>query len=266
MAHLLFFSRQEDFEAALNVLSTSQRYLEVIKAPRFCAGLALPAILLSGHKNELYAELKRKKVAFCGLVQHLHRTKRQLDGGPPRSIWKEILGGLTLESVRDSVSDPTRLHIELQTQQNFGAIIPLMAALIRGGAYNPQEPSLAIEEGHRLIAFSPASIVISRSDDVYDFWFQLRCSVELICEAFEKNRFIDPVQEPRQGIGAIEIFRRLPATNCGKCGFATCMEFAVALFTQKAILDLCTPLLDHDMHPRRQSLLWVLQVLGLHRV
>ncbi|MGC8906644.1 MAG: (Fe-S)-binding protein [Desulfomonilaceae bacterium] len=265
MAHLLFFSREEDFQAGLDVLSSSQRYLEVIEAPRFCAGLAPPVILLSGRRDELRAELTRNDVAFCGLVQHLHRTTRQLDGEPPRPIWKEILGGLIIESVRDSASDPTRLRIELRTQQDFGALIPLMAALIRGGAYNPQAPSLALEEGHRLIAFSPDSVVISRCDDVYDFWFQLRCSVELICQAFEKKPFIEPVQEPRQGIGAIEIFRRLPATNCGKCGFPACMEFAVALFTQKAVLDLCTPLLDEEMHLRRQSLLWLLQTLGLPR-
>jgi len=263
MAHLLFFSREEDFHAARNVLSSSQRYLEVIEAPRFCAGFVPPVILLSGHKNELRAELKRHDVAFCGLVQYLRRTTRQLDGGPPRSMWKEILGALTTESVRDSASDPTRLRIELRTKLNFSALIPLMAALVRGGAYTPQVPSLAIEEGHRLIAFFPDSVVISRCDDVYDFWFQLRCSVELICEAFEKKHFIEPVQEPRQGIGAIEIFRRLPATNCGKCGFATCMEFAVALFTQKTILELCTPLLEQDMNLRRESLLWLLQTVGL---
>jgi len=263
MAYLIFFSKPEDFKVALAFFSPSRRYLEVLETPIFCSGFLPPAILLSGKRNELLAELKQNALAFCGLVQHQNRTRKQIDGESPRPVWKEIVGQIKLVSVSDSVSDPTRLRIEVRTGESFGDLIPLMAALIRGGAYNPARPSLVLEEGHRLVVFLNDIVVISRSDDIYDFWFQLRCSVDLICDAFEKKSFIKPISDPRQGIGAVEIFRRLPATNCGKCGFNACMEFAVALFTGKAWLDLCTPLFNHDMDSRRQSLSWLLQVLGL---
>lgn len=263
MAYVLFFSRLKDFELGRDCFASSKRYLEIIETPRFCSEFLPPAILLSGEKNELLSKLEQNGIVHSGLVQHNLRTTKRIDGEPPGRIWKEILGQMTFLSVRESVSDPTRLRIEVRTKRSFAHLIPFMAALIRGGAYNPNRPSLALEESHRLIAFFSDAVFISRSDDIYDFWFQLRCSVDLICDAFEKKPFLKPVTDPRQGIGAVEIFRRLPATNCGKCGFATCMEFSVALFTGRATANLCTPLFKHDTDSRRLSLLWVLQVLGL---
>ncbi len=263
MAHLLFFSCPDDFKHALDSLSSSRRYREVLTPPKFCLGFIPPAILVSGERNELQEELQQYGISFSGLVPHQIRTTKHIDGDPPKQIWKQILGQMKLRSVCESVSDSTRLHIEVQTEKSFGDLIPYMAALIRGGTYNPRSASMALDEGHRLIAFCNDTVFISRCDDIHDFWFQLRCSVDLICDAFEKKSFIKPVSDSRQGIGAVEIFRRLPATNCGKCGFATCMEFSVALFTGRAIPDLCKPIFKHDNDLRRESLLWLLSILGV---
>jgi len=41
------------------------------------------------------------------------------------------------------------------------------------------------------------------------------------------------------GISPIEIFKKLPKTNCGDCGHPTCMAFAVALTQGKAELSAC---------------------------
>ncbi|MFP4545542.1 MAG: (Fe-S)-binding protein, partial [Methanomassiliicoccales archaeon] len=38
---------------------------------------------------------------------------------------------------------------------------------------------------------------------------------------------------------AIEIFKHLPKTNCGECGFPTCLAFAMQLANQKVSLDDC---------------------------
>jgi acetyl-CoA decarbonylase/synthase complex subunit gamma len=38
---------------------------------------------------------------------------------------------------------------------------------------------------------------------------------------------------------AIEIFKHLPKTNCGKCGYPTCLAFAMQLANSKAKLDDC---------------------------
>ncbi len=41
------------------------------------------------------------------------------------------------------------------------------------------------------------------------------------------------------GMSAIEIYKHLPKTNCGKCGFPTCLAFAMQLANLKAELSAC---------------------------
>ena len=40
-------------------------------------------------------------------------------------------------------------------------------------------------------------------------------------------------------LSGVEIFKHLPKTNCKKCGFPTCLAFAMKLAAKQASLDLC---------------------------
>jgi acetyl-CoA decarbonylase/synthase complex subunit gamma len=43
---------------------------------------------------------------------------------------------------------------------------------------------------------------------------------------------------------ALEIYKKLPQTNCGKCGFPTCLAFAMQLANKKASIDACPDVSD----------------------
>ncbi len=45
-------------------------------------------------------------------------------------------------------------------------------------------------------------------------------------------------------LNAMQIFMQLPKTNCGKCGFPTCLAFAMQLANQKTSLDSCPDISD----------------------
>ena len=45
-------------------------------------------------------------------------------------------------------------------------------------------------------------------------------------------------------LNAMQIFMQLPKTNCGKCGFPTCLAFAMQLANQKTSLDKCPDISD----------------------
>ena len=44
------------------------------------------------------------------------------------------------------------------------------------------------------------------------------------------------------GLTGIQIFKLLPKTNCGECGYPTCLAFAMALAAGKAELEKCPTL------------------------
>jgi len=43
---------------------------------------------------------------------------------------------------------------------------------------------------------------------------------------------------------ALDIYKNLPQTNCGKCGFPTCLAFAMQLANKKASIDACPDVSD----------------------
>lgn len=48
---------------------------------------------------------------------------------------------------------------------------------------------------------------------------------------------------PAKELSPIEIYQKLPRTNCKECGEANCMAFAAKLVNREALLDECSPLL-----------------------
>jgi len=263
MANLVTFPDQSAFERALGLLMKAGLMLEVLRTPTFCAGLMPPAIIATDTAPKLAAGLDAAGIPFSGVLPYSPIKKDIPEACPPDPLWRKILGDLRITLVRPSFSDPLRLRVEAVPEKDLGPLIPLMARMIRGGAYCPDVPVLAFEEDHRLLAFSAESFVISRADHLLDAQIMLRCAIDLICAAWQSRSFLKPDESPRQGIGATEIFKRLPATNCGQCGHSNCMEFARCVFTGRTAVERCLPLAEAGYEAHRESLLWLLHAIGL---
>jgi ArsR family metal-binding transcriptional regulator len=262
MAHVLVFPNQRSFDLASEVAGAANCGLAVLEPAEFCRGLTPSSIVVSGGAKGFTDELRARRIPVSGMIVYQAFGKDVPEAPPPDGRWREILGDLTIASVRPSLTDPLKLRIEIALSTNLGPIIPIMARLIRGGAYRSEGPILAFEEEHRLICMSPDRLVFSRVDDLLDIWIMLRCAVDLVLAAWDRRLSIKPDTSPRQGIGAIEIFKRLPATNCRRCNNPNCMEFATGLLTGRCRVDQCAPLLEAD--PKYlESLLWLMRAIGL---
>ncbi len=56
-------------------------------------------------------------------------------------------------------------------------------------------------------------------------------------------------REEKKGVrelSPLDIYMRLPRTNCGKCGEKNCMAFATRVVNREVPIDLCTPLLEES--------------------
>lgn len=51
----------------------------------------------------------------------------------------------------------------------------------------------------------------------------------------------------------MELYQLLPRTNCKRCGYATCMAFAVELLARKKSIEDCPPMLE-DFKEQREKL------------
>jgi ArsR family metal-binding transcriptional regulator len=263
MANIIVFPDQASFEAGHGVFGDSAIKCDVLETPLFCRDLMAPALVTIGNIKTVAGTLSQRGISVSGILPFYPFKKAVPEAAPPDPRWREIIGGIRVGSVKPSITDSLKLKVELLPGKALADLIPVMARLIRGGAHHPAGPVLAFEEEHRLLCFSPESIVILRTDDLLDIWITLRTTVDFICSAWDYRLSIEPERRPRHGIGAIEIFKHLPGTNCGKCGAMRCMEFATGLLTGRSQVDWCLPLAEDAGLERREALLWLLRAIGL---
>lgn len=263
MAKVIIFPDQPSFERTLRVRELFGATAEPLYPPQFCFGLMPPAILVTGGVTAVMDKIRSSGIPISGVINHRLFRGDVPDAGPPDPVCREILGGLRIDCVRPSLTDPLKITLEAGLLKETGSLIRIMARLIRGGAYRPDPPVLAIEEEHRLVAISPTEIVISRANDLMDMCITLRTTVELFITAWGHRSSLEPEREPRLGISAIEVFKRLPATNCGMCNNYSCMEFAAGLMAGRCRIEQCTPLYNGGDSRYLESLNWLLRALGL---
>lgn len=263
MAKFVIFPDAEALERALSVCPLSGVHAEPLEIPSFCTGLAPPSLLVTGNVTPFLSVLDVEEVPLAGVISYSPFKKDFSQAPPPDPRWKDIIGGLRVTSVRPSASDRLKLRIDAVPLRPVGDLIPVMARMIRGGSYQPSRRILAFEEGQRLVVLASDFVTICRAEDLLDTWILLRTVVEFICTAWEGRLTVEPDLQPRWGLGVNEIFRRLPGSSCGGCGDASCMEFALGIFTGRRQLGDCSPLFEEVNRGGLDSLRWLLDVIGL---
>jgi ArsR family metal-binding transcriptional regulator len=261
MAQIVIFPHQSAFQTGMEAIQSAGISAEALEPPDFCLGLAANSILVAGMSRDILSIFENKGISVSGIVPHGAFKRDVPESGAPDPEWRNIVGEFRITSIRKSSTDPTKLDAECVCEKCLDYLIPFMARFIRGGAFNSAGPVLAFEEEQKLVSFWGHRIVICRAEDLLDAWILIRTAIELIIQAWRRKDTISPEEKGRLGIGAIEIFRRLPATNCGLCGHTTCMEFSMALLTGRTRIEKCKP--AHEKPEHRKSLEWLLQAIGL---
>jgi len=263
MSRFIIFPDQDSFRAGLKLANSSGASAEPLYPPHFCDGFVAPSLLVTGGLAGLVDALDFAGVPVSGVIPHSPFRRALPKGEPPEPVWRNILGALRVTGVYESLTDPLKLRVEAAVEKGFRELLPLMARLIRGGTYRPDGPALAFEEGHRLIVITSDGLSLCRVDDLLDMWILIRTTIDLAFTAWRLRSTLKPETEPRYGIGTMEIFKRLPGTNCRKCGNYACMEFAAGLLTGRRDIVECPPLFEPEYGRHRESLKWVIAIVGI---
>ena len=105
--------------------------------------------------------------------------------------------------------------------------------------------------------------VDSLAMELVDAWHTLekiRCRVN---DTWGRRHSIAPCWEMRKKPPALEIYKRLPGTNCRACGEKTCLAFSVRLWSGEVKPSLCTPIFTGAYGHLRAPFLEICSSLGL---
>lgn len=118
------------------------------------------------------------------------------------------------------------VHCIARLEQDIGAVIPYLNAVLGGFLFAREPLSVTFRSQGKLISVHADHIAINALRDADEAEKILQWLKNEINDAWEKRDSITPSYEAAPRPQPFAILKFLPKTNCGKCGFPTCIVFA----------------------------------------
>ncbi|MFN3761717.1 MAG: (Fe-S)-binding protein [Anaerolineae bacterium] len=153
-----------------------------------------------------------------------------------------LLRSFTITRVLDCVADPKKNRVIARFSGDVSPVFPYLNAIVPNLMYNPENNSVTVKRGERILTFYPEGAVMAKVDGAEDALVQLQWFQDICNEVWRRRAEITPCYERRNLLGVLDAYRLLPRLNCGDCGEPTCMAFAAALLRGDRHLDECSHL------------------------
>ncbi|MCB2166614.1 MAG: Fe-S cluster protein [Deltaproteobacteria bacterium] len=131
-------------------------------------------------------------------------------------------------------------------EQDVGCAIPYLNAVIEGDQFTPDPPSVTFKTEGRLISVTERTITVNAVEDEAQGRKIIEWIKREINDAWEDRANIEPRTTKAERPKLIEILKRLPKTNCKKCGAPTCMVFATWVVQGAKDESQCPELKEED--------------------
>ncbi len=181
----------------------------------------------------------------------------------PREFEEDVFGHAAVMVLAPCVADATKIRIIAHLSGDLTNVFPYLNAEMRQASYNVHGPTFTFMDGYRMVSMYPRRIAIAKADEIVDAWRVLeaiRCQAN---EVWARRGEIEPSHEMRERPPALEILKRLPRTNCGACGEATCTAFAVKVWSGDRAVSQCTPVFDGPHRELKNALIEVCSGLSI---
>jgi ArsR family metal-binding transcriptional regulator len=230
---------------------------ETIEPPAHMRDVACPAVKVSRSLFGRIQEVSKENGLFhLGVV----------DWRPPAPDAERLEratiadGPLLLETVQITfiaacMADDTKLRFIAQFDKDISEVMPYLNATVKGAVYTPNIPTLGFQHGYRMVTLYGTRLAVGKTDEIMDTWRTMAWVKDLVNETWSRRDAIEPCMEERAKPQPLEIFKRLPGTNCRDCGEPSCMAFAARLSRGEADLTGCPHMYLPEYEPKRAALL-----------
>ena len=262
MDTLTTFSDRGEFERALALLTTLGVAHEVISPDPAHAAVASPALALSAEARAAFLDGGGVDIVNAGWVDH-RRPAGGVSETTPTAFAEDIVGRVAIVVLATCIADAARLRLIAHFSGDVAEALPHLNAELLQGSYVAAMPVFTYMDGHRMVSLFRDRIGIAKADDIVDAWASLERVRCLVNDVWARRREITPSFELRRRPPALEIYKRLPGTNCRQCAQATCMAFAWAVWRGDADPPSCLPVFVGDRGELKDALLAICAGLGV---
>jgi ArsR family metal-binding transcriptional regulator len=140
---------------------------------------------------------------------------------------------------------------------DVSAVMPYLNAVLdrpRMSSPGSDEGFIVWQDSERKYALRPHELAVSNIVERRQANELIARTVRMINDTWERRDEITPDFEPKSRPAALELFKLLPGTNCGDCGFSSCLAFATALSEGERRPKDCPALLSEEHSGARAGL------------
>jgi len=262
---VIVFQHAEEYERASRAITAAGGRFQTVSPPAALADVAAPYLIISDESRGALHAVVQAGAMIAGQVWFRAPLADALaDLGPePPPGSEDIVGRIAVAFVAPCIAEEDHLRLAAQVQGDLAPVMPYLNAELRGGTFNPQGPTFTFMDGPRLVNLFPHRMTIARAREMQDAWRTLAAVKRTVNSVWSRRAAITPSFERRVRISALEIFSRLPRTNCRRCGEATCLAFAAKLLAGQQRLERCAPVFTSEREDLKQALLDLAAGLGL---
>ena len=254
------FSRPSAFEKASALLTRLQLPFEVVSPDPGYSRVGAPALICDSRG---LSAIHSDPAIICAGWTECRRSPADIPEQTPQRFNEDVFGEAVIMFFGPCMADETRIRLIAHLAGDLTAVLPYVNGTMPQACFNAGPCTLTFMDGRRMITLYPQRIAIGKADDLVDGWRTLEMIRVLVNKTWARRGAIVPSYVLRSKPPALEIYKRLPRTNCRECGEQTCIAFAVSLWQGRALPSQCRPVFTKEHAELRAALLEICQGLGI---
>lgn len=259
---LTTFPQRDEFEKARARLETLSLPHEVVSPDPGFSRVGAPCVVIDPEVRMRLSGRGSDGFTASGWVDY-RPAQIAVPTDAPREFEEDVFGRAAVMLLAPCVADATKIRLIAHLSGDLAEVFPYLNAVMREASYNVHGPTFTFLDGYRMVSVYPRRVAVAKADEIVDAWRVLEALRVRANEAWARRGEIEPSYEMRERPPALEILKRLPRTNCGACGEATCTAFAVKLWSGAARPSDCAPVFCGDYQHLRDALIEICSGLGV---
>jgi ArsR family metal-binding transcriptional regulator len=260
---LTTFAQPAVFEQARAQLDALGIGYDVLRPEPAFARVGAPCVIMDDTARMVLAEHDVEHRFSCSGWVACRDTTSAIPQESPPAYTEDVFGRAAVMVLAPCVADLSRIRLTAHLSGNLGKVFPYLNREMREGSYTPGGPTFTFMDKYRMVCLYPGRITMAKANDIVDAWAVLERIRRRVNEVWQRRATITPSYERRERPPALEIYKRLPGSNCKECGELTCLAFAARLWRGETTMTGCRPVFSGTHTHLRQALVDICVGLGL---
>jgi Uncharacterized protein conserved in archaea len=262
MSVITTFPKLDEFEKAKKLMdSLSLKCPIIIPTPGY-KKVGVPAIVMEPEQRMKLSENGMDNFITSGWVDY-YPVQSSVPETAPAEFKEDIFGQASIMVLQPCIAAKTKMRAIAHISGDLTEVFPYMNAKMPMAFYNVNGPTFTFMDGYRMITAYPRRMAFAKVDDIIDTWRVLEFIRIQSNECWQNRSQIEPSYEIRKKPAALEIYYRLPKTNCRACGEKACLAFALKLWSGLVPLFSCKPVFEGEYGHLKDALLEICAGLGV---